>query len=1197
MPLFFGESENLSFPSWKIAPRSSYPRAQHPRWATFVRLLSVWLILTSHSANAEESIDTQTITFDIPSQSADAALTEFAEQADLTLVFPDDLVRDRTANALVGEYSLEEGAAILLEGTGLIPSFSNPIVLNITIDETSRSGETAMNTAKKAGLIAIITGALSGGVDAQEPTPAETEVQKGVVTGRVTDATTGASLRGAKVTIDETGQWVRTDGRGEFRLLNVLRGSATLTVSAIGYAEQSKRIKVDAESMSQEFSLSGGSDLEEIIVLGQRSARARALNQERTAAVVSTVVSSDHLGSFNGTTISEALRRAPGITFLIDDVTGDGANIVIRGMEPDLNQVLLNGVRIPEESGRGRSPALNNILTESIESVTISKTLLPSHDSTAAGGLVEIKTKSPLDRGRRAANFSAQYGQKSGSFEEDLLISGTLSAVFGDDFGASLSAQFRDRAVDRIAYRYSLELAEYLPLDDMGVPINRFTSIPADAPFPFESGVDTGYPERSELFFNDTRDTNLSITTTFDKRFGSHTDLRLDLTHNVREAKGYRLSQRLDTLSDYRLVPVDALSGEERYALVSENLFPSLTGVRLARNIGGSLRDGDESTLSVASLSGRTDKNLWSFGYGASFAVGNSERGSGAILSANQVTTATDIFSDAALQNTVNGQIVSPFAPVRPGQPVSFLLPLLEENGLAAFSDVDNYSASLSLINPVKGENERESFNANVRFSPAVPFVEYVEIGGLYESSKAFSVFDAAPRYTLSAGTLPTDIGLEFSASPMSRIDSGSGAFGIVSEANLARLLARLPEFSSGANALLNSSFFARPSEANDTFTIEDEVSAYFESQLKFGKLDLVGGVRITTVDLTSKFFAEPMIFSPNSLFGADPSYSAQFIRALTTSSKTTDTLPRISANYRQSDNLIYRAGYYRSVSRPSLIDLSDSQSISYFDFGGTPVMILRQGNPDLQPAKTDNFDLTAELYNENIGVLKLSLFYKTIDNTLSATFVEGDASVLPENLVLPPAPEFDDLSGTDVIVSQPVNRDDGARIFGAEMTGEYQLRMLPNAWSGLGLYFNYTYTDSEREAIIGFAQDEDIVISVPFEGQPEHAGTAGITYSMHGIDASLLYTFQERFATTYRPNGLHRYRDDVETLDLLLEYQLPSERLDARVFLSGVDLLNGSKEEFTTASIGGDDGVPRYNTEANFYGGRLISAGIRVSF
>jgi len=70
--------------------------------------------------------------FNVPQQPVHSALMEFAEQADLTLVFPDDVVRDKSANALTGRHTLQQGVDILLAGTGLTPMFSNTTVLSIS---------------------------------------------------------------------------------------------------------------------------------------------------------------------------------------------------------------------------------------------------------------------------------------------------------------------------------------------------------------------------------------------------------------------------------------------------------------------------------------------------------------------------------------------------------------------------------------------------------------------------------------------------------------------------------------------------------------------------------------------------------------------------------------------------------------------------------------------------------------------------------------------------------------------------------------------------------------------------------------------------------------------------------------------------------------------------------------------------------
>ena len=91
--------------SWKILTRSSFFRAQ----CYFGLFCSLLLIVSSAAwaVEAETKFD-----FNVAVKAVDLALTEFAEQADLTLVFPDDLVQKKQANELVGRYTLQEGAAI-----------------------------------------------------------------------------------------------------------------------------------------------------------------------------------------------------------------------------------------------------------------------------------------------------------------------------------------------------------------------------------------------------------------------------------------------------------------------------------------------------------------------------------------------------------------------------------------------------------------------------------------------------------------------------------------------------------------------------------------------------------------------------------------------------------------------------------------------------------------------------------------------------------------------------------------------------------------------------------------------------------------------------------------------------------------------------------------------------------------------------
>ena len=69
--------------------------------------------------------------FNIDSGSADVSLIEFAKQANFTIIFPYEKVQSRRSNSLKGSFTIEQGIAKLLEGTGLVASFETDGVVTI----------------------------------------------------------------------------------------------------------------------------------------------------------------------------------------------------------------------------------------------------------------------------------------------------------------------------------------------------------------------------------------------------------------------------------------------------------------------------------------------------------------------------------------------------------------------------------------------------------------------------------------------------------------------------------------------------------------------------------------------------------------------------------------------------------------------------------------------------------------------------------------------------------------------------------------------------------------------------------------------------------------------------------------------------------------------------------------------------------
>ena len=128
-------------------------------------------------------ISTQVIAFDIPQKRADLSLTEFARQANITLIFPYDQVKDVVTNPLQGEYTIEEAVRLLLAGTSLKVNVDEKGLLTITTEESNEEMDSMHHKNKLSGAIIGIMASMAGtGVQAQD-TGSAPAVEEVMVTG------------------------------------------------------------------------------------------------------------------------------------------------------------------------------------------------------------------------------------------------------------------------------------------------------------------------------------------------------------------------------------------------------------------------------------------------------------------------------------------------------------------------------------------------------------------------------------------------------------------------------------------------------------------------------------------------------------------------------------------------------------------------------------------------------------------------------------------------------------------------------------------------------------------------------------------------------------------------------------------------------------------------------------------------------
>jgi TonB-dependent receptor len=271
------------------------------------------------------------------------------------------------------------------------------------------------------------------------------------ITGRVTDST-HALLQGARIQVQPTGQTAVSNSKGEFTISGLAGGQYNVTITYVGFAAFTSELNIppggsanvdavlEVEAKNEEITVNGGREHGEV----------EALNRERTADNILQVLPAEVITSLPNTNIADAVGRLPSVSLERDE--GEGKYVQIRGTEPRLSNVTVDGVHLPSPE-TVRNVKLDAIPSDLVDSVEVSKTLSANQDGDAIGGSVNLVTKSasdqpylsilgmggytPIDSGRWQDQVSATAGDRFGKDKR-------LGVLFGGTF------DWNERAIDDI---------------------------------------------------------------------------------------------------------------------------------------------------------------------------------------------------------------------------------------------------------------------------------------------------------------------------------------------------------------------------------------------------------------------------------------------------------------------------------------------------------------------------------------------------------------------------------------------------------------------------------------------------------------------------------------------------------------------------------------------------------------------------
>ena len=187
----------------------------------------------------------------------------------------------------------------------------------------------------------------------------------------------------------------------------------------------------------------------DIVVTGIRSSLQGALNAKRNAPQVLDAISAEDIGKFPDKNVGEALQRVTGVQLTRSD--GEGSGVTIRGADPSLNRVEINGTTaLSTTVGGGRDVDFRDLPSEFVNRLEVVKSATADMTEGGVGGTVRIITRRPFDNGGKpylAGSAQAIYADIADHMDPRIAIIG--SDTFADGtLGILVSGTFENRNVE-----------------------------------------------------------------------------------------------------------------------------------------------------------------------------------------------------------------------------------------------------------------------------------------------------------------------------------------------------------------------------------------------------------------------------------------------------------------------------------------------------------------------------------------------------------------------------------------------------------------------------------------------------------------------------------------------------------------------------------------------------------------------------
>lgn len=815
----------------------------------------------------------------------------------------------------------------------------------------------------------------------------------GSISGVVSDAS-GRYLEGAEVAIAGTALRTTSEREGVFRFPTVPAGTHTLTVSYPGMSASSQTVNVAAgQAAIVRTNLSSDTVmLEAFTVNTSKEGMAQAIALQKASFNQKLVAASDQFGDISEGNVGEYLKFLPGIG--IDYTANDARAVSLRGMNPIFTNVTVDGGRVASgtSSGDSRRFELEQVAINNVETIEVFKTMTPDMSADNTGGQVNLVTKSAFDR---EAKTQFNYNVSLTGNADNLSFSKRGAWGNGPQLliRPNIDLNYARRVSDKLGFNLSYRLSE----------------------------VAHDYP-RAGYSWNFTAN-GATLTNPYLATLQMYDEQKLTHRESLAGKVDWRAGPRTKVSFTGQWNWYDLIFNGRSITFNSGTPTAGFTPNRVVSTAGTGNVTSDVSqrskygpTYVLGTLFSHELENGGKFSGGLNWSQAENKYRD---TTKGYLTTIGLNLNRPAGSNTV----------VAMDNILTGLLPTfsVSQTGIASvnYRDLANYSATAASwrTRPFTSRELKQGANLDYRQPFKGPLPVTVQVGVRREEVN---------RKILRLGVNVNNPALVGTAlKPYRDDDYSSEDIG----------------FGFGAVEWLSPyktyNAFNTPTTSYTEFVTrlidERNDAAYARIDIKLtDQLTAVTGARFEEKTLDAS--AQDLRVARQRNATATLSYDGWY--------------PSLNLKYTPRPDVVVRAGLSRTIGHPDFADIIPTVT-DYDPSSATSTGSLSVANPNIQPYKVTNLDLTGEWYLKSSGVLSASLFQKNVDGFISRGAV-GLLSTLPnaaqvaEEYGIAPA----DFSRYNVTFA---SNGAGSTVKGLELSYAQGLSFLPKPFNTMNVQFNFT--------------------------------------------------------------------------------------------------------------------------------------------